>query len=86
MVMKKVFIKNFFQARDKQIAYHALFCQYNYIYFKKMNSKIKCFANLVVDEANVALQYGLTYLYNTFLTAVITSLWFGNHSSNKTGE
>ena len=38
-----------------------------------------------VDEVSITQKYAI-YLYITFFTALITSLLFGNHYSNKTGE
>lgn len=53
----------------------------NNICFKKIKLH-----QLFVNEAKIVLQNNMFYLYNTFLTALITSLWLGNHSANKTGE
>ncbi len=60
-------------------------------YSKKINLGIlsvfhQNFAFNIVDEANIPYENGICYLYNTFLTALITSLWLGNHSASNTGE
>lgn len=46
----------------------------------------KSFINNRANEAFDKFKVLFFYLYITFLTAVITSLWSGNHSANNTGE